>query len=232
MLGPQCMPAGNPAAQAAWLQRQQQLMQLQQQMQLQAAAQQKMMANLQQQRQQQAANLRVHAQLQAHAQALPNVLGQLQLSDVGSGNQQDSYGPAQAMPGLQSPDQQQHVLVFNAPVGALSPAAAMQSARIASPVAGTMAGTVSANGGTSLSSNMSGYHVGYGMGSAYTVGGLTQSAAAASHSYVQRQPVGRAVCAVLLLRQRCAHGNCAHAAGGAWPATGQPADVQPQLRHC
>jgi hypothetical protein len=193
MLGPQCVPAGNPAAQAAWLQRQQQLMQLQQQMQLQAAAQQKIMANLQQQRQQQAANLRVQAQLQAQAQALPNVYEQLQLNDVSSGNQQDSLGLAQAMPGLQSPHQQQHMRMFNglnAHVGALSPASAMQSV---CPVSGTMAGAVSANGGTSLSSNMgssmSGYHMGYGMGSVPTVGGLTQSAAAAATAACSPSPL-------------------------------------------
>jgi hypothetical protein len=194
MLGPQCVPAGNPAAQAAWLQRQQQLMQLQQQVQLQAAAQQNMMASLQ--RQQQAVNLRVQAQLQAHVQALPHVYEQLQLSDISSGNQQDSLGAAQAMPGRQSPHQQQHVLAFNglnAPGRALSPAAVMQTARIVSPAASTMARTVSASGGSSLSSNMgsamSGYHTGCGMASAPTIGGLTPSAASAATAMCSPSPL-------------------------------------------
>lgn len=123
MLGGPGIPANSPAAQAAWLSRQQQLASVQQKMQLHAAAQQKMLSSLQQRQQQQAASLRMQAQLQAHAQALPSMFQHMQLSDVGAGNQQDTVI---GMPGPQSPGQQpqQQMLFvngFNAPVVSMSP---------------------------------------------------------------------------------------------------------------
>lgn len=195
MLGAQPVPTGSPAAQAEWLQRQQQFMQLQQQMQLQAAAQQKMLASLQQRQQSQGVNLRMHAQLQAHAQALPNMLQQLQLNDVGSGTQQDTLVPVQAgacVPGLQSPQQQQVLMLngLNAPVGSIAPLTAMQSGTLASPVA---CGAVSTSAGVSLSStkgsSMSGYQGSYGLMCAPTAGGLTHSAAAAATATCSPSPL-------------------------------------------
>lgn len=186
LLGLQSVPTGNPVAQAEWLRRQQQLMQLQQQMQLQAAAQQKALASLQQQRQQhQAASLRMHAHLQAHAQGLPSVLQQLQLNDIGSGVQQDTLSPVQGLPGLGSP-QQQHMLVLN---GLNS----MQSGNLACSAAGGMSGSA-AGMSMSLSSNVgsgSSYTACYGlpMGMPGTSGGLSNSAAAAAMATCSPSPL-------------------------------------------
>jgi hypothetical protein len=184
LLGMQSVPTGNPAAQAEWMQRQQQLMQLQQQMQLQAAAQHKVLANLQQQRQQhQAANLRMHAQLQA--QALPNVLQQLQLNDIGSGAQ-DTMSPVQALPGLGSSQQPPHMLVLNG-------LSSMHSGNLACSAAGGVSASA-AGASMSLSSNVgsgSSFTACYGlpMGMPGTSGGLSNSAAAAAMATCSPSPL-------------------------------------------
>lgn len=145
MLGAHSIPTSNPAAQAAWLQQQQQLLRQQHHLQLQAAAQQKMLMQ-QQQQQRQAPSLRMHAQLQAQAQALPNMFGQMQLSDVGSSGQhaqQEALAAAAAAvaagrAGAQQQQQQsqqhqqQHMLVYNS----LSSPMLSGNMLLASPAAG------------------------------------------------------------------------------------------------
>lgn len=194
------MPTGNPAAQAAWLQRQQQLLQMQQQMQLQAAAQQKMLANLQQQRQHQMASLRVQAQLQAQAQALPTMLQQMQLNDINSSPQQPQQEVLVALPGLQglnSPVQQPALMLSGlcTPTMSLPPTASVSSSGMSLPsAAGSAAAGVGGSGGvSSLSSNMastaSGLPAAYGMVAGPMIGGLNCTAAVAATATCSPSPL-------------------------------------------
>lgn len=184
MLGATSLPPGGAAAQAAWLQRQQQLMQLQQQMQLQALAQQKMAAKLQRQQQ----NLQMHAQMQAQAQALPELLQQMQLEDMRNSFQQQQQSDTFAgLPGLS-----QQLLAYNGlkgSAGPMSPAVSMHSGSMTftSPGAGHVV-----SGGTPLSGNtnsMSGMNTSFGMLAGSTAGGLSQSAAAAATATCSPSPL-------------------------------------------
>jgi hypothetical protein len=185
--GPMLGSQSSPAAQAAFFARQQQLLQMQQKMQLHAAAQQKMLSNLQQCQQQQAANLRMQAQLQAHAQALPNIFQSMQLSDVGTGNQQDTMlGMAGQAAAAQAQQQQMLFLNgFNSPVSmSMSPAqVAMNSGSIALSLAGA---GVSATGSSSSGNmaSMSGLHASYSM-----LGGQNSAPAMCSPSPIDVQYV-------------------------------------------
>lgn len=178
VLGTHAIPTGNPAAQAAWLQRQQQLLQLQQQMQLQAAAQQKMLANLQQQRQ--AASLRMQAQLQAQAQALPTMLQQMHVSDLGSGpqQQQDAIVAKPGLPVLSMPKQQQlpqqQVLVLT---GLSAPMVPVPAAAVSMHSGSIAVVSPSIGGGAG------------GCGSGATMGGLACTAAAAATATCSPSPL-------------------------------------------
>lgn len=200
LLTPLTLPTGNPTAQAAWLQRQQQLLQMQQQMQLQAAAQQKMLANLQQQCQHQMAR-RVQAQLQAQAQALPTMLQQMQLKDINSSPQQPQQEVLVALPGLQglnSPVQQPALMLSGlcTPTMSLPPTASMSSSGMSLGSAAGSAGAgvggsggVSSLSGNNMASAASGLPAAYGMMAGPMAGGLNCTAAVAATATCSPSPL-------------------------------------------
>jgi hypothetical protein len=218
MMGATSLPPGGVAAQAAWLQRQQQLMQLQQHMQLQALTQQKMAAKLQRQQQ----NLQMHAQMQAQAQALPDLLQQMQLEDVRNSFQQQQLSDTFAgMPGMS-----QQMLTFNGlkgSAGPMSPALSMHSGSMTftSPGAGhVVSGGTPLSGNTTSMSGMSGMSTSFGMLAGSTAGGLSQSAAAAATATCSPSPLdvqyvpffgsgnSPAMSAMMLQEAQCLPANC------------------------